>query len=203
MALRSSADDYLKNLNLKEEDLHIRQTGEGSVFSQLKVLCIEDKMLYECISKAKQFVLNNPYTTKTTFLSFGIWKKILVILKNYLINQIVNDIKVNGGGFGIEIDSTTDIAGKHQVSVVVKYVKEEKNSSGEKCFVVNERTVALKPIKNCTSANIYNFLQCNLQNIGLDISNMTGINHVYNTLLEFIFIFHIHLDFLAYFFHHR
>lgn len=168
----------MRNLDLDEENLHIRRTGEGPVFGQLKMLCIGDKLLYEYMLNAQSFIISHPYTTKTTFLSVDFWKKILKVLRNLVIEKIVNDIKNNGGRFGVEIDSTTDISRKHQVSVVLKYANEVENALGEKIFEVNERTVFFKPIANATSINLYNFLSSSLNSIGLNISDITG-THLY------------------------
>lgn len=177
LPIRSSSSDYIKNLNLSEENLYIRQTGVGHVFSQLKLLCVGDKLLHEYMLKVQEYMLDKVHTTKTSFVSFGIWKKILCELKIYIINKIVCDIKANGGKFGVEIDSTTDVAGKHQVSVVLKYVTEEKNAHEEIIYVGNEHTVVFKPVKRLTAANVFNFLRCSLEDIGLDISNISGMKH--------------------------
>lgn len=170
LAFRSSASDYIKNVDLNKNSLWVRQPGEGPIFAALKLMCISDSRLYDYMIKTKEFSQNNPNSTKVTFLNVTFWQNILNILKQQIIQQIVDEIDKNGGKFSIEVDTSSDNTRKEQVSVVVKYVKDCKDRG----FIVVERTIVFKPIKSLSAKNLFNFINECLRCIGLSLKNVIG-----------------------------
>lgn len=175
LPLRNNKNDYFVNVDLNEEKFFIRGLGESHVYGVLKMMSNSDGLLHSYLVKSQKFLRSHPRTTKTTFLSENFWKKILRIVREYIAEIIVGEIDQNGGKFAIEIDSTTDVALKHQVSIVVKYVIEFEGQG----FTAIERTVVFKPIKCTTAKNFFDFLKTSLHSIGLDLKNLTGTIHIF------------------------
>lgn len=168
---------------MKKETLYVRKPGEGPVFAALKLMCISDSRLYEYLVQTKEHSLNNPKSTKVTFLNVAFWKNILNTFKQHLIEKIVEEINMNGGIFSIQVDTTSDNAGKEQVSVVVKYALDSEQDG----VSTVERTIVFKPIHKLSAKNLFHFVTECFRNIGLSIENVTG-KRVYYLMARKLFI---------------
>lgn len=163
-------NDRLKNVSLERTNLYIRSVGEGPLFAILKLMCIYDDTLYTHMFQSQQFIKQNPKSKKITFLSEYFCRKIMNVLKNYIVERIVTEINANGGYFGIEMDTTPDNSKKEQTSIVLKYVM----VSEENGFTIHERTIVFKPVKQLTGKSMFHFLNSCLLYCGLNITNAIG-----------------------------
>lgn len=170
MPLCGGGSDSISKIDLKRSNLCIRRTGEGNFFGQIKLMCINDEDLYQYCINTQAYFLERSYSTKTTFLSYHNRLRIARIIKDLTLEIIVDEIKSNGGVFGLLLDSAKDIAGKHQFSVVVKYVNVRK----DKGFEIFERTVMFTPFKDLTGATIYHSVKNRLASLGLEMENISG-----------------------------
>lgn len=170
--MRSSPGETIKTIDLQRTNLHISRFKEGPVFSHMKLLCIGDKALHSYMIGVQRYIFKNSKSTKT-HLTPGFWKTIIKVAKDIITEKIVADINKNGGGYGLEIDTTSDISKKNQLSVVSKYV----SASEENGFIVNERTIFLKHVKNTTGEGLFGTVKTSLESIGLSLQNVTGKNY--------------------------
>lgn len=144
--------------------------GEGHFFGQVKLMCLNDEKLYAyCLETQKHYV-ENPNSTKTTLLSKHFRARVVSIIKEYTVEHIISDMKDSGGKFGMLLDSTKDVSGKHQFSVAIKYVKQ----CDEKGFEIKERTLFFRPIKILSGQEIYKCVESWLLHRGLEMNNITG-----------------------------
>lgn len=168
-SLRSSSKESLLTLDLNRNSLYIRQFNEGPIFGQLKLMSASDEILYNYLVETKQSLVQNPKSSKVTFLSHQFWEKILQLYKEHVVASIKYNIIGSGGRFGVLIDMTQDVSKKEQLSVILKYPYET-----DKTLVAEERTIAIRHIKTTTGKEIYELMKSCINDIGLDISNITG-----------------------------
>lgn len=133
----------------------------------VKLLASENVDLAEHIRKCKENRENcDRNRNQATFLSSNFVNKTLLIIRRFLVSEIVHEIKRNGGCFGLLMDASQDITSKEQFSVVARYVNDNKD--------VVERTILFFEADDTSGEAIYNLLQAKLSEIGLSISNIVG-----------------------------
>lgn len=168
--LRATYSENVGRINLNKETLYIREHGEGPMFSHLKLAAISDEALFIYLTKMKELFQENPKCKTTSFLTHHFWQKSLKVTAKTVKNELVYEIIVHGGYYGILIDTTTDVSGKTQLSIVVKYVC----TSEEDGFTIKERTIGFKHITNTSGKEIYNVVIDCLTEAGLCPKKVTG-----------------------------
>lgn len=101
-----------------------------------------------------------------TFLSNNFVSKTLLIIRNHLVQSIVNEIYTCGGSFGLMMDGSQDVSCKEQISVAVKYVNETND--------VVEHTILFFDAKNTTGEALYVKLRTEITGIGLKMCDIVG-----------------------------
>lgn len=129
----------------------------------LKLLSTENADLMKYLSKCKEGM-------KTTLLSDKFTSKVLEAVRLHIVRKIVENINNGGGKFGLCVDTTTDISGVHQASVVVRYLA----SKGTDSIQVIEDTVAILECKHSSGEGIFLLIKALFDVIGLKMNNIIG-----------------------------
>lgn len=103
---------------------------------------------------------------RLTLLSSTFVNKTLLMIRQYLVRSIVNEIDRCGGHFGLMMDGSQDISFQEQISVVARYIDENNK--------VVERTISFFNAKKTTGEKLYELLRIKLSEIGLRICNVVG-----------------------------
>lgn len=131
----------------------------------MKLFAGENADLAEHLKKCEE-VEKSGGRNQLTFLSHNFVKKSLNIIRQYLVQSIVNTINRCDGQFGLMIDGSQDISCKEQISVVVRYVSDTND--------VVERTILFLHAKSTTGRALYELLVQQLDKIKLPIRNAVG-----------------------------
>lgn len=155
LAIRGKQNESIANIN--------NIGNHGNFLELIKLVAIYNPTLTshlnKCLERSKNSNRsNNGRGGLVTFLSKTTINKLFGILRNCVVEQIVNEINMNGGKFGIECDTTQDVGTKDQAAIVVRYVN---NCS------VEERLVAFKHSKDGTGNGMYSLIKDSLGEIGL------------------------------------
>lgn len=166
MATRGNSNETTKTLifNQNTGKNYFRQGEEGKFIGLVKLLSEENPLLAQHLMECKELGRS---TGHITFLSNFFIDKVRLVARKLIIEKIVEEIKANGGKFGVEMDTTQDITSKEQCSVVVRY------HDGQS---TRERTVAFKECRSTTGESLYNLLEESLNEINLDVEDIAGFS---------------------------
>lgn len=166
LAFRGNGMETARNLNFDADKNYFRSDAcEGNFIGIVKLLAGDNVDLAEhlrlCEEHAKAGGKN-----QFTFLSSSFINSTLRVIKNHLVQIIVDEINKSGGHFGLLIDAPQDVATKEQISVVVKYV--------DTSNVIVERTIGFFNARDTTGIGLYNTTKQFLTNVGLSMSKING-----------------------------
>lgn len=99
-----------------------------------------------------------------TYLSPNIQNQIIGSCNKIILGKLVRDVN-ESGCFSLVADETTDISNVEQLSVCVRYVKNN---------LINEHFLQFIPIENTSAENISNNLITFLKSIGMNMENLCG-----------------------------
>lgn len=151
-------------LNTAErEQNYYKSHNEGNFLGLLKLLSTENSDLMNYLSKCKEGM-------KITLLGNKFTSKVLDVTRSHIVRKIVNQIVNDGGKFGLCVDTTTDLSGVHQASVVVRYLA----STGADSPKVIEDTIAILECKHTSGEGIFLAIKALFDEIGLDMKNIIG-----------------------------
>ncbi|XP_014461093.3 52 kDa repressor of the inhibitor of the protein kinase [Alligator mississippiensis] len=141
-----------------ELDMNNEGKSEGIFQSLLRSRCqAGDVTLHEHLVKAPK---NAKYTSKT--IQNEIIQKSAIIIRSKLVNEINES-----GFFTVLADETTDISNTEQMSVCVRYVREEP-------LIVCEVFLGFLPVYDLTGASLATTLLDFLTKCGLDLTKLRG-----------------------------
>lgn len=156
-----------RNLNFDADKNYFRSDScEGNFIGIVKLLAGDNvdlaEHLRDCEEHAKAGCKN-----QFTFLSSSFIKTTLRVIKNNLVQTIVNEINNSGGHFGILIDGSQDVTTEEQISVAVRYV--------DTSNAIVERTIGfVNASKDTTGNGLYNTTKQTLSDVGLLVSKING-----------------------------
>lgn len=107
----------------------------------------------------------HPGSGKTSYLSKTIYEEIILLIQNKVLKKIACEVQ-SAKYFGIIVDSTPDIAHVDQLTVIIRYVRD----NGE----IVERFLEFLPNIGHKAKDIENALLKSLEVNGLDIMNCRG-----------------------------
>lgn len=127
----------------------------------------ENPLLQEHIKKCQEPKNKN----KPTFLSRSFLDTALLVISQHMIRKFAEEIKENGGRFGIEMDTTQDVSCIDQCAIAIRYVDSE--------LKIQERTFA---IAEAVSTSKYELSVKDITGYSFDgaanmRSEQAGVNH--------------------------
>lgn len=165
MAFRGNCHESIGNINFDANKNYFRSNNEGGFIGLVKLLAGENATLAEHIRKCEENS-SNGRTNQLTYLNQHFVDRVLTVTRKYLVNTIVNEIKQNGGCFGLLMDGSQDITCQEQFTVVARYV----NNKSE----IVERTVLFFNAADTSGKALFELLHTSLIQIGLSVSNVIG-----------------------------
>ena len=191
--------------------------NHGNFLDMIRVLAKYDKTLNSHLerivqkAKAKKKIvdasdsLKRARASRNTFLSKTTVETVYNIISRMIKDEILKEIELAGGKFGIMIDSTQDISAKDQVAVVIRYTLDEPKErllsmvpatggSGEELFqLVKKELERYKiPLANCIAdatdgaancSGIYNGFQAKLKEVIPNHVHLHCYAHVLNLVI--------------------
>lgn len=164
LAFRGNCNENFNEISFDSEKSYYRSNNEGNFLGLVKLLAAENSDLTEHIRKCKES--RKTSERQPTYLSHNFVNKALLIIRKNLVSIIVEEIKRNGGSFGLLMDASQDITCKEQFSVVARYVNDDDE--------IVERTISFFETADTSGEALYNTLQAKLSEIGLFVSNIIG-----------------------------
>lgn len=172
LALRGKSNEAIGNLN--------SSGNHGNFLELVKLVSLYNQTLAnhlnKCMEKSKLANTSRGRGDLVTFLSKNTSNKLMEILKDCVVEKIVDEINQNGEKFGVECDTTQDVSTKDQASIVVRYIHDS---------AVQERLISFKHSKDGTGKGMYSLIKSSLEGVGLK----TG-----NTLIKLLVVRHIYLS---------
>ena len=186
--------------NLDEDVNH------GNFLDMIRVLANYDKTLNSHLerivqkSKAKKLKVDASESSKrargnrNTFLSKTTVEKVYNTTSRMIKDEILKEVKLAGGKFGVMIDSTQDISVKDQVAVVIRYTLDEPK----------ERLLSLVPAKGGTGEELFQLVKEELERYDIPLrnciadatdgaANCSGIYNGFQAKLKEVIPNHVHL----------
>lgn len=166
LAFHANGNETIAKIDIENTKSYFRSQNEGHFIGLVKLLSGENSTLADHLKSCKEL----EYISKSnpTFLSGKFINKVLFIIRTHMVNKIVNEIKVNGNIYGLELDTSQDLTTIDQCSIVVRYVDDESN--------ICERTVLFIESKNSTGKEIYKMIDKSLNDIGLSVRDISGFS---------------------------
>uniref|UniRef100_A0A8C5LEW8 Zinc finger, MYM domain containing 1 n=1 Tax=Jaculus jaculus TaxID=51337 RepID=A0A8C5LEW8_JACJA len=103
---------------------------------------------------------------------------IIEIIKTEMLQDIVNEVNVSSA-FSIICDEVTDSATRGQLSVCVRYPQKT-----SKAFLIKERFLGFVDIEEMPGTHLHRSITTYLQQIGVDLSQISGQAYDYATTLR-------------------
>lgn len=168
MAFYGDSGVNANNMNFDENKNYFRNGSYGNFFALVKLMAGENADLAEHLKRCQDggSASSRGRGNKFTFLSNNFIDKVLLVIRQSIVKHIMDEIHRNGGEFGLEIDSTQDVAFQEQYSVVVRYINDKTE--------VAEHTVKFINVKDTTGKGVFESLQKSLHEIGLNFRNLVG-----------------------------
>ena len=107
----------------------------------------------------------HPGRGNTLYLFKTIYEEIILLIRNKILQQISKEVQF-AKYFGVIVDSTPDIAHVDQLTIIIRYVRE----NGE----IVKRFLEFLPKTGHKAKDIEDALLKSLENNGLDIKNCRG-----------------------------
>lgn len=155
LALRGTNDSGPIKPNDEEPSVN---DGNFRALLRLRVKCGDQKL----IKHTRNMSLNASYMSPT------IQNDLIAICGEVIQKEIVKDI-AKAGVFSILVDETADISGIEQLSLCVRYTKQE-----ETCHVTKEDFLGFTQLKGTNAQSIADTIISFFSSLGLDCKNMVG-----------------------------
>lgn len=166
MAFHGDCAVNSNNFNFDVIKNYFRTGSYGNFFALVKLMAGENHDLGEHLRRCQDSGSSRTSGHKLTFLSNTFVNKALLLIRQTLVKEIVQEIHRNGGSFGLEMDGTQDVAFQEQLSIVVRYIDNKTE--------VAERTVLFVKVQDTSGKGIFDLLENSFAEIGLEFKNLIG-----------------------------
>lgn len=150
----------MRGLPFRGHSERIGDPHNGNFLGTVELLAEFDPFLSEHLK-----LYARPGSGNTSYLSKTIYEEIILLMQNKLLQQISSEVQ-SAKYFGIIVDSTPDIAHTDQLTIIIRYIRE----NGE----IVERFLEFLPNIGHKAKDIENALLKSLEKNGLDIMNCRG-----------------------------
>ncbi|XP_044591536.1 zinc finger MYM-type protein 1-like [Cotesia glomerata] len=150
----------IRGLPFRGNSERIGDPHNGNFLGTVELLAEFDPFLSEYLK-----LYAHPGSGNTSYLSKTIYEEIILLMQNKVLQQISSEVQ-SAKYFGIIVDSTPDIAHVDQLTIIIRYVRD----NGE----IVERFLEFIPNIGHKAKDIENALLKSLENNGLDIVNCRG-----------------------------
>lgn len=150
----------IRGLPFRGNSERIGDPHNGNFLGTVELLAEFDPFLSEHLK-----LYAHPGSGNTSYLSKTIYEEIILLIQNKVLQQISSEVQ-SAKYFSIIVDSTPDIAHVDQLTVIIRYVRD----NGE----IVERFLEFLPNIGHKAKDIEDALLKSLENNGLDIMNCRG-----------------------------
>lgn len=167
LAFRGNCRENLMSISLDDDTSYFRSENEGNFVGMVKMLASENADLAAHIKKCQEKSANG-CKSQLTYLSTNFVNRTLYVIRKHLVNEVVSEIKRNGGRFGLLMDGSQDITSQEQISVVVRYVNDTND--------VVECSILFFNAADTSGKGLHDLLKAKLLEIGLCMSDIVGFS---------------------------
>lgn len=168
MAFRGDSKLRVNILAFDVEKNYFRTGSYGNFFALVKLIAGENHDLAEHLKQCRESanIASRGRGNKLTFLSSNFVDNVLLTIRKRLVITILDEIRRNGGNFGLEIDGSQDVTFQEQLSFVLRYVNDKHE--------VAEHTIKFLKATDTSGKAIFKLLETSLNDFGFSFDNLVG-----------------------------
>jgi hypothetical protein len=150
------------NLAFRGTNSKLYQDNNGNFMGMVEMIAKFDPVIQEHVRR----ITNDE--THIHYLGYGIQNEIINLLAAAIKYELIKKIK-ESKYFSVILDCTPDASHQEQLSLIIRYVDTSSDS-----ICIEESFLGFLDVNDTTGQGLFDVLQNELQNLGLDIDNVRG-----------------------------